>query len=69
MLKFIVGKIVQNVLTLIASGALFFILAGTISAQGFWIYVVTGLGDQLISLLIIVPKHLEYIILTEEEQF
>ncbi len=61
MLKFIGGRIVQNVAALAALGALFFILAGTISVRGFWVYVATVLGYQLISLLIIVPKHPEYV--------
>ncbi|HOU12757.1 MAG TPA: isoprenylcysteine carboxylmethyltransferase family protein [Anaerolineae bacterium] len=61
MLKFIGRRIIQNIAALAALGALFFILAGTIRVWGFWVYVATVLGYQIISLLIIVPKHPEYI--------
>ena len=61
MLKFIGRRIIQNIAALAALGALFFILAGTISVWGFWVYVATVLGYQIISLLIIVPKHPEYV--------
>lgn len=61
MFKFIGSRIVQNISALAALGALFFILAGTISVWSFWVYVATVLAYQIISLLIIVPKHPEYI--------
>ena len=65
MLKFIGRRILQNISALAALGVLFFIIAGTISVWGFWVYVATVLGYQIISLLIIVPKHPEYIALAE----
>ncbi|MFN2286405.1 MAG: methyltransferase family protein [Anaerolineae bacterium] len=61
MLNFIWGRITRNISALAALGVLFFALAGTVSVWGFWIYVATVLGYQLVSLLIIVPKHPEYI--------
>lgn len=69
MLRFIGRRIVRNIAALAALGALFFILAGTINVGGFWVYVATVLRYQLISLLIIVPRHPEYTILTEEGRF
>lgn len=61
MLKFIWGRIAQNILTLAVFGVLFFMLAGTIKALGFWMYVATALIYQIVSLLVIVPRHPEYI--------
>lgn len=61
MLKFILGRIAQNILTLAALGLLFFTISGTIKVLGFWIYSATVLVYQIISLLVIVPKHPEYI--------
>lgn len=55
-LKFVGGRIVQNISAL---AALFFILVGTIRVWGFWAYVATVLGYQIISLLIILPKYPE----------
>jgi len=61
MLKFIARRVVQNILVLVSLGVLFFIIAGTISVWGFWLYVATVLVYQIISLLIIVPRHPEYV--------
>jgi protein-S-isoprenylcysteine O-methyltransferase Ste14 len=61
MLKFILGRIAQNILALAALGVLFFTFSGTIKVLGFWIYIATVLVYQIISLLIIVPKHPAYI--------
>ena len=61
MLKFIGRRVIQNIAALAALGALFFILAGTIGVWGFWLYVATVLAYQIISLLIIVPRHPEYV--------
>jgi protein-S-isoprenylcysteine O-methyltransferase Ste14 len=59
--KFIVERVTQNISSLAALGAFFFIFAGTIKVLGFWIYIATVLGYQIISLLIIVPRYPAYI--------
>lgn len=61
MLKFIGRRVIQNIAVLASLGTLFFILAGTIGVWGFWLYVATVLAYQIISLLIIVPRHPEYV--------
>jgi protein-S-isoprenylcysteine O-methyltransferase Ste14 len=65
MIKFIINRVAQNIMTLAALGVLFFVLSGTLKILGFWIYVATVLAYQIISLLIIVPRHPEYIKLAE----
>lgn len=60
MFNFIWGRITRNISALAALGVLFFALAGTINVWGFWLYVATVLGYQLVSLLIIMPRHPEY---------
>jgi protein-S-isoprenylcysteine O-methyltransferase Ste14 len=61
MLKFILQRVQQNVLSLFSTGVLFFFVAGTLSIRGFWIYIATVIVYQIISLLIIVPRYPAYI--------
>lgn len=68
MLKFILRRVQQNVLSSFAVGVLFFAIAGTIAIRGFWIYVTTVLIYQIVSLLIIVPRYPSYIELAHVRQ-
>jgi protein-S-isoprenylcysteine O-methyltransferase Ste14 len=61
MFKFILERVAQNISALVALGVLFFAFSGTIKVLGFWIYVATVLVYQIISLLVIVPRHPAYI--------
>lgn len=65
MKAFIFNRVKQNTLMLATMGALFFILAGKLNLVGFWAYVATVLIYQVISLLILVPGHPEYIELAQ----
>ena len=60
MLKFILQRVQQNVLSLSATGVLFFAFAGTLKIWGFWIYAAVVLTYQIVSLLIIVPRYPSY---------
>ncbi len=68
MLKFILGRVAQNILLLAALGTLFFAVSGTASVSGFWIYVATVLAYQILSLLIIVPRYPSYVELAQVRQ-
>lgn len=68
MLKFIVNRVAQNILVLSAPGALFFAISGTVNVPGFWIYIASVLGYQIISLLIIVPRYPAYVELAQVRQ-
>jgi protein-S-isoprenylcysteine O-methyltransferase Ste14 len=59
-MKFILTRVFQNVLTLSALGVLFFYVAGRIDGIGFWLYVITVLLYQGVSLLVIVPRYPAY---------
>ena len=65
MLKFILERVVQNILSISALGVLFFAISGTLAVLGFWIYIATVLGYQVVSLLLIVPRYPEYIELAQ----
>ena len=61
MLKFILRRVQQNILSLVPVGVLFFAFAGTVKIWGFWIYVTTVHTYQIVSLLIIVPRYPSYV--------
>lgn len=46
-------------------GLLLFTLAGRVDILGFWIYIATAILYQIVSLLIIVPRHPAYVDLDE----
>jgi hypothetical protein len=61
MMKFILERVVQNIVSLSALGVLFFTISGTAKVWGFWIYIATVLVYQVVSLLLIVPKYPAYV--------
>ena len=58
--KFILEKGVKSVGSLASLGLLLFTISGRVDILGFWIYIAVAILYQIISLLIIVPKHPEY---------
>jgi len=68
MAQFILKRVVQNILSLTALAALFVAVAGTSLVRGFWLYAITVIVYQVISLLLIVPKHPAYMELAVRRQ-
>ncbi len=61
MIKFILDRVLHNILALSALGVLFFTVSGSAGIPGFWIYIATVLVYQAVSLLIIVPRYPSYV--------
>jgi hypothetical protein len=68
MAQFILKRVVQNILSLTALAVLFVVVAGTPLVGGFWLYTITVIVYQVISLLFIVPKHPAYMELAARRQ-
>ena len=68
MAQFIVKRVVQNLLSLTALAVLFVAAAGTLLVRGFWLYAITVIVYQVISLLFIVPRHPAYVELAVRRQ-
>jgi len=68
MAQFILKRVVQNILSLTALAVLFVAVAGTLLVRGFWLYAITVIVYQVISLLFIVPKHPAYMELAARRQ-
>jgi protein-S-isoprenylcysteine O-methyltransferase Ste14 len=60
MLKFILKRVQQNLVSLFSIGVLFYFVAGTLAVRGFWIYTATVIVYQIASLLIILPRYPSY---------
>jgi protein-S-isoprenylcysteine O-methyltransferase Ste14 len=59
--KIIAGRIVNNFLMLAALGSLLYIAAGTVCIRGFWIYAITALVYQIISLSFLAARYPQYL--------
>jgi len=68
MAQFILKRVAQNILSLTALVVLFAVVAGTPLVGGLWLYAMTVIVYQVISLLLIVPKHPAYMELAVRRQ-